>query len=248
MNVIALIPARYNSSRFPGKLMQKLGDKTVIRATCEATLATGLFQEVVAVTDSPVIEEELRSHGLAVMRSRKEHSCGSDRIAEAAEAFPQADLILNVQGDEPFTAREPLEALLKVFAQDPRREIALASLMCPLTEPEEIQNPNNVKVVTDREGCALLFSRAPIPFVRDAGVPVKHFRHIGVYAFRRQALLDFARTPAGPLEQAEKLECLRFLENGKKIKMVEVPAYGVGIDTPEDLHRAKGMLPSRDAS
>lgn len=245
MHTIALIPARYQSSRFPGKLMQLLGDKTVIRHTYDATVATGLFQEVVVVTDSAEIFQEITSHGGQARMSLKEHACGSDRIAEAAAFYPNADVIVNVQGDEPFTAAEPLEALIRAFEGPLGAQTHVASLMCPLTASESVNDPNVVKVVTDRNGFALLFSRAPIPYVRDPHVPITHFRHIGIYAFRRQALLDFAATPMGPLEQAEKLENLRFLENGMKIKMIQVTSYGVGIDVPTDLEYAKKLLATR---
>lgn len=239
MYTIALIPARYQSSRFPGKLMQLLGEKTVIRCTYDATVATGLFQDVAVVTDSPQIFDEIHSHGGHALMSQKEHACGSDRIAEAALQFPQAELIVNVQGDEPFTTAAPLEALLQSFSGPDGADTHLASLMCPLTIPEDIASPNVVKVVTDCNGFALLFSRLPIPYSRDNATPVTHYRHIGVYAFRRQALLRFATTPMGPLERAEKLENLRFLENGMKIKMIEVASYGMGIDVPEELERAR---------
>lgn len=244
MNAIALIPARYNSSRFPGKLMQMLGDRTVIRCTYDATVASGLFTQVVVVTDSDQIYDEITKHGGQARRSLKEHSCGSDRIAEAAAFYPQADVIVNVQGDEPFTETGPLAALLQAFEGEDGAQTDVASLMCPLTDPDQINSPNVVKVVTDHKGFALMFSRAPLPFTRDSkdSALTAHWRHIGIYAFRRQALLDFAATPMGPLEKAEKLENLRFLENGKKIKMIPVKSYGMGIDVPEELDLARSMI------
>ncbi len=244
MNAIALIPARYNSSRFPGKLMQLLGDRTVIRCTYEATVASGLFSQVVVVTDSEEIYNEITSHGGLARRSLKEHACGSDRIAEAATYYPQAEVIVNVQGDEPFTEAAPLAALLQAFEGNEGAHTDVATLMCPITDPAQVTNPNVVKVVTDRQGFALLFSRAPVPFTRDSAdsAHTAHWRHIGIYAFRRQALLDFAATPMGPLEKAEKLENLRFLENGKKVKMIPVESYGIGIDVPEELELARALL------
>ncbi len=230
---IALIPARYGSTRFPGKLMKTLGNTTVIVQTYRAVVRTGLFKEVVVVTDSPLIYREVISHKGRALMSEKEHTCGTDRIAHAMDHFPQAELIVNVQGDEPFTRAEPLKALLKAMMKG---SVDVASLMTSITSREEIDNRNVVKVVTDKEGYATLFSRASLPSKAFC------FRHIGVYAFRRQALLRFASLPPGPLELNEKLENLRFLENGMKIKMVKVAGYPKGIDTPEDLHNARKML------
>jgi 3-deoxy-D-manno-octulosonate cytidylyltransferase len=245
MYTIALIPARYASERFPGKLMQKLGDGTVILRTWRATLETGLFRKVVVVTDSEEIYREIVSHGGEARMSVGKHFCGSDRIAEAAVYYPQADVIVNVQGDEPFTCAGPLEALLGVFKEQGAESVDVASLMSPLSEPEDIINPNVVKVVTDRQGYALLFSRAPIPYTRDPeGYKATAFRHIGVYAFRREALLRFASLAPGPLELSEKLENLRFLEYNLRVKMVEVPGYSRGIDVPNDLNEARKMISS----
>ena len=243
MYTIALIPARYASERFPGKLMQKLGDETVILRTWRATLETGLFRKVVVVTDSEEIYREIVSHGGEARMSTGKHLCGSDRIAEAAEHYPQADVIINVQGDEPFTSAGPLKALLGVFEEAGAESVDVASLMSPLGETEEPDNPNVVEVVTDRQGFALLFSRAPIPFTWDpAGYKAKTFKHIGIYAFRREALLRFASLAPGPLELSEKLENLRFLEYNMRVKMVEVPGYSKGIDVPKDLEEAKKMI------
>ncbi|MFY9116143.1 MAG: 3-deoxy-manno-octulosonate cytidylyltransferase [Bacteroidales bacterium] len=251
-NKIALIPARYDSVRFPGKLMQTLGGKSVILQTYLAVTATGLFRQVAVVTDSPLIYEEIASHGGAVQMSRKQHVCGTDRIAEAIALYPWADIVLNVQGDEPFTQAAPLEALLR--AMEENASPVAASLMTPINKQEELQNPNVVKVVTDKQGYALLFSRAPIPYTpipaphpNDAAQDLANFavfgyRHIGVYAFRREALLTFANTEPGPLEIREKLENLRFLENGMRLKMVEVSSYPKGIDTPENLEQARRWL------
>lgn len=242
MYTIALIPARYNSSRFPGKLMQMLEDKTVILSTYQAAVNTGLFRQVVVVTDSSEIFREIVSHGGSARMSLKEHSCGSDRIAEAAVFYPEAELIVNVQGDEPFISAAPLAALIDAFKGPEGKDTDLASLMCPIRDKNLINNPNVVKVVTNRDGYALLFSRAPIPFIRDnETLDVPFYRHIGVYAFRRPALLRFASLQAGPLEKAEKLENLRFLEYGMKIKMIEVSHFGPGIDVPEELEMARAM-------
>lgn len=236
-----MIPARYSASRFPGKLMQDLGGKTVILRTYEATVNTGLFEDVFVVTDSDIIYNEITSNGGKAIMSVKEHECGSDRIAEAVEHMDDVEIVVNVQGDEPFTEEASLKKLIGVFESDDQKEIDLASLKVHITDWDEINNPNTVKVITDRNNFALYFSRSPIPFPRDTSVNVKYFKHKGVYAFRREALLDFYRLPMLDLEASEKIECIRYLEYGKKIKMVETHVQGVEIDTPEDLERANRL-------
>lgn len=233
-----MIPARYRASRFPAKLMQDLSGKPVIVRTYEAALGTGLFDEVFVVTDSPVISEEITSIGGKVIMSKKEHESGSDRIAEAV-ADMDVDIVINVQGDEPFIDKASLEKIIQVFKEDREKEIDLASLMTPITDWEEISNPNTVKVIVDNQNCALYFSRSPIPYPRDKEVEAPYFKHKGIYAFRKRALLDFQRLPMLPLEAKEKIEAIRFLEYGKKIKMVETHVTGIEIDTPEDLERAR---------
>lgn len=233
-----MIPARYAATRFPAKLMQLLGDKTVIRHTYDNTVLTGLFDEVVVATDSDIIFEEITSHGGKAVMSRRPHESGSDRIAEAVENM-DADIVVNVQGDEPFVQREPLEKLLAVFSDD---KVQVASLMQVLKEEQFIADPNYVKVAVDKNFNALLFSRSPIPYHRDKTVSPVYYEHIGVYAFRKQALLDFTKWPMTPLEAAEKIECLRYLENGIPLKMVVTGYMGIEIDTPEDLERAAKLL------
>ena len=240
MKIIAMIPARYSASRFPGKLMQDLEGKAVITRTYEATVATKLFDDVVVVTDSAIIFKEIESIGGKVVMSIKEHECGSDRIAEAVE-FMDVDIVVNVQGDEPFTEVDSLRKLIKVFKEDDKKEVDLASLMVHITDLEEINNPNTVKVIVDQKDFALYFSRSPIPYPRDKDVATKYYKHKGVYAFRKEALLDFYRLPMLVLEASEKIECIRYLEYGKRIKMVETNVQGVEIDTPEDLERAKKL-------
>ena len=239
--IIAMIPARYEASRFPGKLLEDLNGKTVITRTYEAALKTGLFDEVYVVTDSDKIYEEIHKAGGKVMRSKKEHECGSDRIAEAVENM-DVDIVVNVQGDEPFIDKNSLAKLLEVFQQEGAEEIDLASLKTALLDSEEITNPNNVKVITGNDDFALYFSRFPIPYPRDTSATVTYFKHVGIYAFRKSALMDFYRLPMLPLEASEKIECIRYLEYGKKIKMVETSVKSIGIDTPEDLEKARKIL------
>ena len=246
MKIIAVIPARYASTRFPAKLMQDLGGKTVIVRTYEAALQSNLFNDVFVVTDSDLIYDEIISNGGKAIRSIKEHESGSDRIAEAIENM-DVDIVVNVQGDEPFINTPALEKLIKVFDSskshdDKVDEVDLASLMFEITDEDEINNPNNVKVVVDQNGFALYFSRSVIPYPREKKVGVRYMQHIGIYAFRKQALMDFYSLPMKSLEASEKLEQLRYLEFGKRIKMIETNDKSIGIDTPEDLEKARRML------
>ena len=240
MKIISMIPARYSASRFPGKLMQDLAGKSVILRTYEATVATKLFSEVYVVTDSEIIYKEIVDNGGKAIMSIKEHESGSDRIAEAV-ANVDCDIVINVQGDEPFTERESLAKVIDVFKDDKDKEIDLASLMVEIKDWDEINNPNTVKVIVDQQNFALYFSRSPIPFPRDKEVGARYFKHKGIYAFRKEAILEFAVLPMQFLEASEKIECIRYLEYGKRIKMVETTIQGVEIDTPEDLERAKKL-------
>ena len=243
MKIISMIPARYEASRFPGKLMQDLEGKTVIYRTYEAALATQLFDEVYVVTDSTVIFDEITKNGGNAIMSIATHECGSDRIAEAVETM-EVDIVVNVQGDEPFIDKDSLKRLIDVFKDDEQKEIDLASLMIKLNNADHIQNPNNVKVIVDHQDFALYFSRSPIPYPRDEKASFNYYQHKGVYAFRKSALLDFQRLPMRSLEAAEKIEAIRYLEYGKKIKMVETEASAIGIDTPKDLEAARVYLKS----
>ncbi|MBZ9651776.1 3-deoxy-manno-octulosonate cytidylyltransferase [Psychroflexus montanilacus] len=236
--VIAMIPARYEASRFPGKLMQDLAGKPVIVRTYEAARSTQLFDEVYVVTDSKIIFSEIEKHGGQAIMSQKEHECGSDRIAEAVQDM-NVDIVINVQGDEPFINKKALSQLLNVFETDKEKHIDLASLKVKLTTEQDIINPNHVKVITDLNNFALYFSRSAIPFHRAKEFDVDYFKHVGIYAFRKEALMAFYNLPMSPLEAAEKIECIRYLENGKTIKMVETQEVSIGIDTPEDLEKAR---------
>lgn len=246
MKIIAVIPARYEASRFPGKLMKLLGEKTVIATTYENVVETRLFDEVFVATDSEIIFNEVKSIGGNAMMT-SQHETGSDRIAEAVSTI-DCDIVINVQGDEPFLKTEPLKQLIEVFQNDVEEKISLASLKIKLKDQEEIENSNNVKVITDREGFALYFSRSVIPYPRETAIKAEYFKHIGVYAFRKNALLNFANLPMSPLEIAEKIECIRYLEYGMKIKMIETDFIGVGIDVPEDLEKAREILKKQDSS
>lgn len=241
MKIIAVIPARYASTRFPAKLLHDLGGKTVILTTYEAAIRTNLFDDVFVVTDSDLIFHEIVNHGGKAIMSQKNHESGSDRIAEAVENM-HVDIVVNIQGDEPFINKKQLEDLLAVFKTDSNKQIDLASLMFQIFDKEEINNPNNVKVIVDQQNFALYFSRAVIPFPREENVGVRYMKHIGIYAFRKQALLDFYKLPMLSLEASEKLEQLRYLEYGKRIKMIETIHGSIGIDTPEDLEQARKKI------
>ncbi len=233
-----MIPARYAATRFPAKLMQLLKNKTVIRHTYDNTVATGLFDEVIVVTDSEIIFNEITQHGGKAVMSKKQHESGSDRIAEAIENM-EVDIVINVQGDEPFVQKQPLQQLINSFKQP---QVQVASLMQVLLEEKFINDSNYVKVAVDKNNNALYFSRSVIPYPRDKTIATTYYEHIGVYAFRKQALLNFTNWPLSPLEAAEKIECLRYLENGVPLKMILTEYMGVEIDTPEDLERAALLL------
>ena len=233
-----MIPARYAATRFPGKLMKLLGNKSVILHTYDATVATGLFDKVIVVTDSDIIYNEITTHGGTAVYSRRPHESGSDRIAEVAEGM-DVDVIVNVQGDEPFIKKEPLEKLVNLF-KDPA--VKVGSIMRRITSSEELHLTSCVKVVVNKTGDALYFSRSPIPFAASTTVDPLYYLHIGVYGFRKDALLQFTQWPAGQLEQTEKLEQLRYLENGIPIRMSLVEFTSVAIDTPDDLQRAAELL------
>jgi 3-deoxy-manno-octulosonate cytidylyltransferase (CMP-KDO synthetase) len=238
MRKVAMIPARYAATRFPGKLMQLLGGKPVIRHTYEATVATGLFDEVVVVTDSEIIYTEITAAGGNAVMSKHEHESGSDRIAEAV-ADMDADIIINVQGDEPFVKKEPLEKLIRLFDDS---SVQVGSLMRKIEDEKELHKSSCVKVVVNKNNDALYFSRSVIPYLANPAVDPVYFLHIGVYGFRKNALLNFTRWPASKLERTEKLEQLRYLENGVTIRMAFVDFKNIAIDTPEDLERAMKLL------
>lgn len=233
-----MIPARYQASRFPAKLMQDLNGKPVILRTYEAVRDTNLFDDVYVVTDSDIIFSLIENNGGKALMSQQAHESGSDRIAEVVSSM-NVDIVINVQGDEPFIDEESLKGIIEVFKKDSAKEIDLASLMTPIYDWDEISNPNTVKVIVDNRNFALYFSRSPIPYPRDKNAGAVYYKHKGIYAFRKRALADFQKLPMLSLEATEKIEAIRFLEYGRKIRMVETHVTGIEIDTPEDLERAK---------
>ena len=238
MKKVAVIPARYAATRFPGKLMQLLGDQTVIARTYLATVATNLFDEVIVATDSDIIRDEIEKYNGKVIMSRSDHESGTDRIAEAVKDL-DVDVIVNVQGDTPFVNGPALEKLLALFTD---ATVQVASLMDVISDTEALHDPNVVKVCVDRQMNSLFFSRSVIPYPRNRAINITHYRHIGVYGFRKAAILQFTQWPITLLEDAEKIECLRFLEHGISLRMALTTPMGVDINTPEDLERAKLSL------
>ena len=234
MKTIALIPARFGATRFPAKLLADLRGKPLIARTYLSTKATGVFDEVLVVTDHSSIAEAVEKEGGKVFFSQKIHESGSDRIAEAAAAI-DADIVVNVQGDEPFQDKESLSNLVAAFED---KKVDVASLMSPIKDPSLVFNPNIVKVVTDQENFSLYFSRSPIPFKRNESSTPEYFRHIGIYAYKKELLMAFTQWEKSFLENIEMLEQLRLLENGIRIKMVSTLHQAVAIDVPEDLERA----------
>lgn len=240
MRKTALIPARLASTRFPAKLMQDLKGKTVIWRTYENTLNSRLFDDVYVVCEEETIYNEIISKGGNAIKSNGIYNCGTDRIAAAALDLPYSDIIVNVQGDEPFIPVIALKEVIQAFEHDP--ELRVASIMQEMRDQEMITNPNNVKVVIDKNQYALLFSRSVIPFQRNNDFLPTYYKHIGIYAFKRSMLLEFASILATPLETTEQLEGLRYLENGIKMKMILTDERCLGIDTPEDLEIARKMI------
>jgi 3-deoxy-manno-octulosonate cytidylyltransferase (CMP-KDO synthetase) len=241
MKIIAVIPARYAATRFPFKLMQPLGGKTVIRTTYDNTVSTNLFDDVFVVTDDKIIFDEITNHGGKAIMSIATHESGSDRIAEAV-ANMEIDIVINVQGDEPFVSKKMLEDLIAVFKNEDTNTTQVASPIKKITDAAQITNPNIVKVAVDKNNNSLLFSRSVIPFNRDASHIPTYYEHIGVYAFRKAALIQFTKWAMTPLEIAEKIECLRYLENGIQLRMVETFGDIVKIDVPDDLAKAEEYL------
>ena len=242
MKAVAIIPARYHSTRFPGKARAKLLNKPLIQWVWEAVNNSNLFDQVMVATDSVKIKEAVDNFGGIAILTSKEHQSGTDRIAEVAESL-DSDIIVNVQGDEPLINQKVLFPLLQVM-QD--TSLPIASLMTPIKDLSLLSNPNLVKVVVDNISNALYFSRSVIPYNRDNIPLVDYWQHIGVYAYRRNALMRLVKLPSGKLEQAEKLEQLRALENGIPIKMIKTEYNGIGVDTPEDLLKLESLLKEMD--
>jgi len=239
MRIIAVIPARYQSSRFPGKPLALILGKPMIQYVYERSCAACRVDEVWVATDDWKISEAVASFGGKVMLTSPDHESGTERVAEVARQIP-ADVVINVQGDEPLIRPEAIDLLAEAKAED--KNTHMATLKRKISRKQDIGNPNCVKVVTGKEGFALYFSRSPIPFDRDGRAPLSVYQHIGIYAYRKDFLLQIPSLPPSPLEQAERLEQLRILENGYRIKVIETDYESYGVDTPEDVSRIESML------
>jgi 3-deoxy-D-manno-octulosonate cytidylyltransferase len=246
MKIVAMIPARYDSERLPGKLMMDLGGIPIILRTYYNALNSGLFNQVYVVTDSDKIYDLINKNDGIVFKSLMKHKSGSERIAEFAGKI-DADLILNIQGDEPFIDKKSLKKLINVFKSDDREKIDLASLMQTIDSEDEIKDPNIVKVTLTKDNYALYFSRSVIPYKRTKDINVSYFKHIGVYAFRKESLLLYNKPISSRLEEIEKLEQLRFLEIGKRIKMVQTDYKAIGIDVMKDLIKARKIINAKNS-
>lgn len=240
MKVVAVIPARYGSVRFPGKALAGIAGKPMVQHVFERARGARRVSRVVIATDDERILQAVASFGGDAMMTRGDHRSGTERVAEVA-AHIEADVYVNVQGDEPLVEPAAIDALVATMEEE---SVSVATLCTPITEPGDIMNPNVVKVVTDFEGNALYFSRAPMPWVRDEkqAVGTQHRKHLGLYAYRREALLEFPTLPPGELEKLEQLEQLRLLENGYKIRVVETEFDSIGVDVPADVARVEQLL------
>lgn len=237
--VLAIIPARYASQRFPGKVLAPLGGKPLVAHTAERTARAKLVSETLVATDDDRVREALEPLGIRVVMTRPDHPSGTDRIAEAAQDH-DAQIIVNVQGDEPLIEPDAIDSAIRPLIAHP--EIPMATLCHTITERRDIEDPNVVKVVCDTRGRAIYFSRCPIPYAREGFESAAYFQHVGLYVYRRDFLLEYARMKPTPLERTEKLEQLRVLENGYPIAVVETQFKSIGVDTPEDLERARAVV------
>jgi 3-deoxy-manno-octulosonate cytidylyltransferase (CMP-KDO synthetase) len=245
MNVLAVIPARYASTRLPGKPLVPLGGKPMIQRVWERVRQAQSVSDVIIATDDERIRSAVQAFGGDVAMTRSDHRSGTERVAEAALARGDAEIIVNVQGDEPLIEPSAIDAAVEAIRED--LEVSVATLAVPISKPADIMDPNVVKAVLDFDGNALYFSRAPIPWVRDRSGPVhaKHLKHLGLYVYRRAALLEFATFPQGDLERIEQLEQLRWLENGYRIRVAETEYDSVSVDVPEDIPRVEQLLAGR---
>ena len=238
--ILGVIPARFASTRFPGKALALLAGKTILQHVFERAKEARYVTQVIIATDDERIADAARSFRAPVRMTRSDHASGTDRVAEVASA-DSAELVVNIQGDEPLIDPAAIDAAVLAMLDD--FDSPMGTLKKAMENPREIGDPNVVKVVTDRAGRAIYFSRSPIPFVRpDGTAPPVRYKHIGLYVYRREFLLGYSDMPVGPLEQAERLEQLRALENGHSIRVVETEYESVGVDTPEDLDRVAQLF------
>ena len=233
MTTAVIIPARFESTRFPGKPLSKISGKPMIEWVIEKALGSKLANKVIVATDDKRIFEFVNKNlNVEVCLTLAEHKCGTDRIAEVVRHQPDIKYIVNLQGDEPLMPSEYIDKVLEPLLNS---EISMASLISPVDNEADLNNPNIVKAVTDKDRCALYFSRSPIPHNRENKKDIQYFKHIGIYAYTREAILEFSLFPQSSLEKTEQLEQLRALENGIKIKLEVVPKSYPAVDRPEDI-------------
>ena len=240
MTISALIPARLNSTRLEKKLLKDLCGVPLIVRTYKNIVKTNLFNEVIVVTDSDEIIDVLVKNDIKFLKSKNEHKTGTDRIAEFSNEF-KSDIIVNIQGDEPFINKNDLKKIIEVFNNDIDNKIDIVSLMISLKSNNDIINPNNVKVIVDKNNNSIYFSRNVIPFNR-SNYKIKYFKHVGIYAFRNSFLNEFKNYIQSDLEKTEMIEAIRVIENGKKIKMIEIFNEHISIDTIDDFKIAESIL------
>ncbi|MCS7309465.1 MAG: 3-deoxy-manno-octulosonate cytidylyltransferase [Armatimonadetes bacterium] len=241
MDVIGMIPARLAAVRLPNKPLLDIAGKPMIWWVWHHAKQAQTLREVMVVTPDEEIAEVVRAFGGVAVMTSPRHRSGTERLAEAAQAL-SADIIVNIQGDEPLMPPGHIDAVVRPLLEDPT--LSMSSLMCPATD-EEKDKPSVVKVVVDRQGNALYFSRSRIPYPREPSAPTVTYKHLGIYAYRRDFLLQYAAMEPTPLEQMEMLEQLRVLENGYRIRMVRVEQTSIGVDTEEDLERVRAILSQR---
>lgn len=243
--ILAVIPARYASSRFPGKALARLDSRTMLEHVYERVSMARYPSRVIIATDDRRISDAARAFGASVTMTRPDHVSGTDRVAEVASSYEDFELVVNIQGDEPLIDPNAIDAAVLPLTEEPA--IPMGTLKKKIEDPREIADPNVVKVVTDRFQNAIYFSRSTIPYLRDGGA-VEHFKHIGLYVYRRDFLLRYSSFPVGPLEEAERLEQLRALENRFTIRVVETDYESLGVDTPGDLERVRGLMAAGQAA
>jgi 3-deoxy-manno-octulosonate cytidylyltransferase (CMP-KDO synthetase) len=237
--ILGVIPARFSSTRFPGKVLAQIANKTMLQHVYERVSLASYLTSTIIATDDDRVYAAAKSFGARVRMTRADHLSGTDRVAEVASA-ENAEVIVNIQGDEPLIDPAAIDAAILPLVHDPA--VIMGTLKKRIEDPREIQDPNVVKVVTDHQGDAIYFSRCPIPFDRDRVSGTAYFKHIGLYVYQRDFLLSYSSLPVGPLEEAERLEQLRALENGYRIRVVETEYESLGVDTPEDLERVSRLF------
>ncbi len=243
MRMVAIIPARLNSKRFPRKLLEKINGIPLILMTYQNLFSMNIFDKIIVATDSLEISNLIKKNGGEVFISKKDHFSGTDRVSEASGNY-KSDIVINVQGDEPFVKSIDIKKIINFFRDKQNKNIPVVSLIYQTNNPQKINDENFVKVVTDKNDFAMYFSRSKIPFLRNIDKNFSFYIHVGVYGFLSKSITQFSNLKPSKLEKIEMLECIRFIENGHKMKMILIDNPTIGIDTPDDLIKAKKYLES----